>query len=281
MAEHLVNMEWVKENLQNPEVRIIDCRFVLGQPAVGKEVYVSGHIPGAFYFDLEEDMSGPKKEHGGRHPLPDIAEFARKLAEAGVDENVKVVAYDDQGGAMASRFWWLLQYLGHSTVYVMDGGFSQWSAKGYPVTTDLPTVEVQMFKPNVQEQMLVGMEYVRERIGKEGTVLIDSREPKRYLGLEEPIDFKAGHIPSAVNHFWKDSLNEQGMWKSRQEQKERFKDVKDTDEILVYCGSGVTACPNILALKQAGFNSVRLYGGSWSDWITDPDNPIETKKDAE
>ncbi|MFC4767855.1 sulfurtransferase [Effusibacillus consociatus] len=281
MAKHLVSMECVKDQLENPKVRIIDCRFVLGQPTVGKEEYLAEHIPGAFYMDLEQDLSGPIKEHGGRHPLPDLAEFPRKLGNVGIDETVTVVAYDDQSGAMASRLWWLLQYLGHPEVYVMDGVFSQWKAKGYPVTAELPKAESKTFTAKVQKHMLVNMEEVKERIGKEGTIIIDSREEKRYKGIEEPIDRVAGHIPSAVNHFWKDGLNERGTWKTRDEQKERFQAVKPSDEVIVYCGSGVTACPNVLALKEAGYTNVKLYAGSWSDWITYPENPIATKKEKE
>jgi thiosulfate/3-mercaptopyruvate sulfurtransferase len=279
MGKHLVSMEWVKERLESKDVRIADCRFVLGQPAHGREAYWVEHIPGAVYFDLEQDLSGPKQAHGGRHPLPDLAEFARKLGHAGIDEKITIAAYDDQGGAMASRFWWLLQYLGHTEVYVMDGSFSQWKAKGYPVTAELPAVEPRIFTPNLQGHMLISMEEVKQRIGKEGTVIIDSREAKRYKGIEETIDPVAGHIPRAVNYFWKDSLNEAGFWKSEAEQRERFRAVNPSDEIIVYCGSGVTACPNILALKEAGYRNVKLYAGSWSDWISYPENPIETDQD--
>ncbi|GAB7058246.1 MULTISPECIES: sulfurtransferase [unclassified Paenibacillus] len=281
MSTYLASMEWVNGQLRNPEVRIIDCRFIMGQLTAGKEAYKAEHIPGAYYFDLEEDMSGTIKEHGGRHPLPDAEDFAQKLGLAGVDENVTVVSYDDQGGAMASRFWWLLQYFGHSKAYVMNGGFSQWKANGYEVTPELPAACPRIFKPAIQQQLVASMEEVKGKIGKEGIVLIDSRETKRYLGLEEPIDFKAGHIPSAVNHFWKDSLNDQGTWKSGKEQRERFKGIQDSDEILVYCGSGVTACPNFLALKEAGYKNVRLYSGSWSDWISYPDNPIAAGRETE
>lgn len=282
MSKYLVSMEWVREQIregeENPQVCIVDCRFVLGQPDAGKEAYSAGHIPGAFYLDLEQDMSGPKQVHGGRHPLPDVGEFSRKLGGIGIGENVKVVAYDDQGGAMASRLWWLLQYLGHRGAYVMDGGFSQWKTKGYPVTQEVPVAKFGTFRPQVQDQMLVDMETVKAKLGKEGTVLLDSREEKRYRGVEEPVDTVAGHIPGAVNYFWRDGLDEQGMWKSTEEQKRRFGGIDPSKEIIVYCGSGVTACPNILALKEAGYRNVKLYAGSWSDWITYPDNPIETEK---
>ncbi|GAX90276.1 sulfurtransferase [Effusibacillus lacus] len=284
MAKNIVSPEWVYEHLQNLKVRIVDCRFVLGQPTAGREAYLVDHIPGAFHMDLEKDMSGPKQQHGGRHPLPDVGEFSRKLGEIGVDESVTVMAYDDQGGAMASRFWWMLKYLGHSNVFVMDGGYSHWKEKGFPVTSEVPSATAtaagsRIFTPRVQEHMLVTKNDVKARLGKEGTILIDSREGMRFKGIEEPIDPVAGHIPGALNYFWKDGLNQQGSWKSPEELKQRFSEVDPSQEVVVYCGSGVTACPNFLALKEAGYNNVKLYAGSWSDWISYPDNPIATEKD--
>ncbi|WP_018130884.1 sulfurtransferase [Effusibacillus pohliae] len=280
MERSIVSQEWVKQQLENRQVRIVDCRFVLGQPAAGRQAYLTEHIPGALYVDLEQDLSGRKQRHGGRHPLPEVARLAAKLGGLGIDHSVQVVAYDDQGGAMASRFWWLMRYLGHTRAYVMDGGFLQWKAKGYPVTEELPSVQPATFIPQVQKHMLVSMQEVKDRIGKPGTVIIDSREAKRYKGVEEPIDPVAGHIPGALHYFWKDGLNEQGTWKSGEEQRRRFAKIDPADEVIVYCGSGVTACPNILALKEAGYQNVKLYAGSWSDWISYPDNPVERDKDA-
>ncbi|MGZ4032297.1 MAG: sulfurtransferase [Tumebacillaceae bacterium] len=278
MQTHVVSLEWVAEHLNDPQVKLVDCRFVLGQPDAGSTAYAAGHLPGAVYFDLEKDLSAPKSAHGGRHPLPDIAAFAEKLGQAGIDQTSTVVAYDDQGGAMASRFWWLMQYVGHSSTVLMDGTFSQWQAQGQPVTTEVPHAEQVTFAPHVQEHLVVHVEDVKQRLGKAGTVLIDSREGKRYAGLEEAIDPVAGHIPGAVNHFWMEGLTADKTWKSAVEQKARFEDVNPADEVIVYCGSGVTACPNILALKQAGYENVKLYAGSWSDWCSYPDNPIATKK---
>jgi thiosulfate/3-mercaptopyruvate sulfurtransferase len=272
----IVDFAWLREHLNDPSVVIADCRFILGQPDAGRTAYEAGHIPGAVYFDLERDLSGPIGRHGGRHPLPDIASFAQALGQAGIDSSKTVVVYDDQGGAMASRLWWMLRYAGHDNVKLLDGGYGSWQAAGHPVSTEAPQVHQTVFEAAPQPDMLLSTEDVKSRLGKAGTTLIDSREPRRYLGLEEPIDPVAGHIPGAVNYFWKQSLDESGRWKRAEGQQERFAGLKRDEEVVVYCGSGVTACPNVLALTEAGFTDVKLYGGSWSDWISYSDNPIAT-----
>lgn len=273
--KNVVSMNWLKNNLDNADVKVVDCRFTLGRPAVGFGEYQRGHIPGAVYLDLEKDLSGPQGA-AGRHPLPDVLTLAEKLGELGIDESVQVVAYDDEGGTMASRLWWLLKYLGHGHVYIMDGGYSAWQEEGFPVTKEIPDVTPKTFHANVHPDMLVTMLEVREKMAGGDTILVDSRAPERYRGIEEPIDAVAGHIPGAINHFWKDSLDEQGRWKSAKEQAQRFEDIDPDKEIIVYCGSGVSACPNILALKEAGYQRVKLYPGSWSEWISYPENPIAT-----
>lgn len=274
--KHIVSQEWLFEHGTDDHIVIVDCRFQLGNPSAGPESYAAHHIPGAFYFDLEQDLSGPKQEHGGRHPLPDIQQLAAKLGRVGIHDESLVVAYDDQGGMYASRFWWLLKFLGHDKVYVLDGSYSQWKEAGYPVTDEPPVEHPSDFTPRVRSEMLVNVEQVKERMGQQGTVLIDSREERRYLGIEEPIDKVAGHIPGAKQRFWKDSLTAEGAWKAAAEQQSRFADLQDAKEIIVYCGSGVSACPNVIALSEAGFSNVKLYSGSWSDWITWEDNPIAT-----
>lgn len=272
----IVDFAWLREHLNDSNVVIADCRFILGQPDAGRTAYEAGHIPGAVYFDLERDLSGPIGRHGGRHPLPDIASFAKALGQAGIDSSKTVVVYDDQGGAMASRLWWMLRYAGHDNVKLLDGGYGSWQAAGHPVSTEAPQVQQTVFEAAPQPDMLLSQEDVKSRLGKAGTTLIDSREPRRYLGLEEPIDPVAGHIPGAVNYFWKQSLDESGRWKRAEGQQERFAGLKRDEEVVVYCGSGVTACPNVLALTEAGFTDVKLYGGSWSDWISYKDNPVAT-----
>jgi thiosulfate/3-mercaptopyruvate sulfurtransferase len=274
---HLIQIDWLNEHLEDPQVRVVDCRFVLGNPAAGQQAYAAGHLPGAVYFDLEQDLSAPKQAHGGRHPLPDLEALAAKLGRAGIGADTKVVAYDDQGGAMASRLWWLLTYMGHDNAFVLNGTYADWTAQGLATSQEVTEFARDSFPLNVRADLAVSMAEVQQKRTEEGVVLIDSREAMRYRGEQEPIDPVAGHIPGAVNSFWKDSLNEAGRWKSADEQKARFAendDVAKAKEIIVYCGSGVTACPNVLALREAGYENVKLYLGSWSDWCSYQDNPI-------
>lgn len=276
----VVTVEWLREHIEDENVRIIDCRFDLANPNWGREKYEEEHIPHALYFDLNLDLSSPVKEHGGRHPLPNIEEFADKLSRAGIDEHTTVIAYDSEAGANASRLWWLVNYVGHEKIYILDGGFPAWKENGLPITTEIPVAKRKAFKANIQGHMLVTMEKIREYIHTGADVtLIDSREPKRYAGVEELVDPKAGHIPTAVNYFWKDGILQSGQFKNEAQQQERFQNLAKDKETIVYCGSGVTACPNILALKLAGFQNVKLYAGSWSDWISYPENQIAKEED--
>ncbi|MGG1519433.1 sulfurtransferase [Paenibacillus oryzisoli] len=274
--ENIVSQSWLLGQLGDANIVIADCRFALGQPNSGRTLYEQDHIPGAVYVDLEKDMSGALMAHGGRHPLPDLGGFSILVGNLGIDGTKTVVAYDDQGGAMASRLWWMLKFLGHSEVYVLDQGYTAWKAAGYPVTAEVSQPYPCTFSPKVNRRMLASMDEVKDKLGSPGTVLVDSREERRYLGLEEPIDKAAGHIPGARNFFWKGVLGENGAWKTAAEQEQHFASLRDAEEIIVYCGSGVTACPNVLALSEAGFDNVKLYSGSWSDWISWEDNPIAT-----
>lgn len=279
--KYIVSQEQVKEKLEHGGAVLADCRFQMGSPGKGRESYQEGHLPGAVYFDLEAELSGPVGVYGGRHPMPDLGVLLLQLGQMGIDRDTEVIAYDDQGGAMAARLWWMLRFVGHEKVYVMDGGYSRWVAAGYPVSAE-PTVAAKpkVFGAKVHNHLLVVMEDVREKLGWPGSVLIDSREERRYLGLEEPIDRKAGHIPGALNRFWKDNLTEDGLWKSAAELKERFAGISPDQEIIVYCGSGVTACPNLLALAEAGREDAKLYLGSWSDWISHEENPVATGEEG-
>jgi thiosulfate/3-mercaptopyruvate sulfurtransferase len=273
-VENIVSQTWLLGQLGDANIVIADCRFALGQPDSGRGNYEKDHIAGAVYVDLEKDLSGAKMAHGGRHPLPDLGAFSILVGNLGIDATKTVVAYDDQGGAMASRLWWMLKFLGHSEVYVLDQGYTAWKTAGYPVTDEVPAAFPRIFSPKVNRSMLASMDEVKDKLSQPGTVLVDSREERRYLGLEEPIDAVAGHIPGARNYFWKGVLNEKGAWLSAAEQEQHFAGLRDAEEIIVYCGSGVTACPNVLALTEAGFANVKLYSGSWSDWISWSENPI-------
>jgi len=272
--KHIVSVEWLAERLTHEDVVIVDTRFQLGQPEAGREAYETSHIPGAVYLDLERDLSAPIGEHGGRHPLPDTQELAEKLGQSGISNQSIVVAYDDQGGAMASRLWWLLRYLGHDQVYVLEAGYTVWQEAGLPVSEAQLSYAAAQFVPQLRPELVVDAAYVRERIGQPGTILIDSREAPRYRGEHEPIDKAAGHIPGARNKFWKEVLTADGRFKSQPELEQSFATLPKDQQLIVYCGSGVTATPNVLGLSEAGYGNVKLYAGSWSDWSSNPDNPV-------
>jgi thiosulfate/3-mercaptopyruvate sulfurtransferase len=273
----LKSFDWTLEHLDHPSVRIVDCRFQLSNSKVGAESYTVSHLPNAVYLNLEKDLSGPVKQHGGRHPLPDLDELSETLSRLGIDENVTVVAYDDQNGAMASRLWWILQYLGHQNSFVLNGSYQSWRQKGLPVDSAIPAFERRNFKPQPRLDMMATVHDVRDSLENRDIALIDSREEKRFKGIEEPIDKVAGHIPGALHYFWQDSLQQDGSWNEKNVLEERFQDLSKNQPIIVYCGSGVTACPNVLALKEAGFQDVKLYVGSWSDWISYSDHPIDPR----
>lgn len=273
---NIVSLKWLLARLYEPDIVIVDCRFLMGQPEAGRELYEASHIPGAVYMDLDKDLSAPVEDtgHGGRHPLPDIFDLTVVLSRVGISNATRVVAYDDQGGAMASRLWWLLKYLGHEQVFVLDEGYSAWVNAEFPVSSEQHVLIPAKFVAEVRHSMLVEMAEVQERLDDESLTLIDSREAPRYRGEVEPLDKAAGHIPGAINRFWKDGLADNGSWKDAAAQTERFADLDSDGELVVYCGSGVTATPNIIALQEAGFSKVRLYAGSWSDWISYPENPV-------
>ncbi|HEX7064932.1 MAG TPA: sulfurtransferase [Bacillales bacterium] len=277
MAEQLVGAEWLARRLEDKELVIADCRFELKDAKAGRKQYKQGHIPGAVYFDLEEDLSGPIGEHGGRHPLPDIDDFVIKLGHSGIDQTKQVVVYDDQNGSFAARLWWMLRYLGHDNVSVLDISFSKWMEEGYPVSSEMPHPEKCEFVPHVNPEMVIDIEGVKEEMGREKVMLIDSRAPERYHGETEPIDPKAGHIPGAFNRFWKENVGDDGKWKTPDELKQQLQWLENKD-LIVYCGSGVTANANVLALKSIG-KEARLYIGSWSDWSSYSENPVATREE--
>jgi len=271
-THHTVPVGWLAERLGQPNLVIADCRFNLGHKGDGQAAYQAGHIPGAIYLDLERDLSAPIGIQGGRHPLPDPEQLAALFSRIGIDETTTVVAYDAQDMAMAARLWWLLRYLGHERVYILDGGFPAWEAAGLPVTQEVPAPTPRTFISRLRPEMLVTAEQVLARPPQ--TVLIDSRAPERYRGEVEPLDPKAGHIPGSTNYFFKENLKPDGTLQAPQALQQRFAALPE-GEIMVYCGSGVTACVNVLALLESGRTNVKLYAGSWSDWCS-RDLPVAT-----
>lgn len=265
----LVSASWLADHLTDPQVAIADCRFSLMEPALGQQQYAEGHIPGAVYFDLNRDLSRPVQKHGGRHPLPDTQSFAQTLSHAGITSGETfVVAYDDSRFAFASRLWWLLRYMGHDRVAVLDGGFNAWKAAGYPITSETTDPMPGQFVPQVRSHWVVDIDAVKQQKDLPGVALVDSREGDRYRGEREPIDPVAGHIPGAVNYFWKDVTDAEGLAHPVSVHQDRWQSLCDADTIMVYCGSGVTACVNLLSLELAGLSTGALYAGSWSDWCS-------------
>ncbi len=265
----VVSCEWLLQHLDDAQVVIVDCRFSLADPQLGRQQYQESHINGAYYLDLNQDLSSRVEEHGGRHPLPNPIELANKLSTIGVhSQKTLVVTYDDSRLAFASRLWWLLRYLGHEQVAVLDGGFSAWKKAGYPVTDVIPEPQIVTFSPDLQPQMEVDISAVKSRKDLPEVALVDSRESERYLGIKEPIDKIAGHIPGAVNYPWQEVTDAAGFLLPQQQQRQRWLELENAKEFFVYCGSGVTACVNLLSLEVAGIPRGKLYAGSWSDWIS-------------
>jgi thiosulfate/3-mercaptopyruvate sulfurtransferase len=268
-APLVVTCEWLFDHLDDPHVIVVDCRFSLVDPEMGRHQYQKSHIRGSYYLDLNQDLSSPVGKHGGRHPLPNPIELAEKLSTIGVNsQETFVVAYDNSRLAFASRLWWLLRYMGHNQVAVLDGGFGAWQKAGYPVTDIIPESRKANFIPNVQPHMVVDFTEVKTRKDISGIVLVDSREKERYLGTREPIDKVAGHIPGAVNYPWLNVTDSAGYLRPQTEQSQHWSELENAEEIFVYCGSGVTACVNLLSLELAGIHKGKLYAGSWSDWIS-------------
>ena len=265
--EPVVSAEWLYEHIDDPQVAITDCRFSLTDPELGRQQYQASHIPGAYYLDLDRDLSSPISQHGGRHPLPNPTELADKLSAMGVNSQTLVVAYDDSRFAFAARLWWLLRYLGHNRVAVLNGGFKGWVGE-YPVTNATQPRDRSRFFSQLQRNLVVDMAFVKTCKQSEGVVLVDSRESERYKGEREPIDRIAGHIPGAVNYPWQEVSDPQGYLHSIAWQRCRWENLMQAEEIIVYCGSGVTACVNLLSLEMAGVNTGKLYSGSWSDWCS-------------
>ncbi len=265
----LVDCAWLAGQLNNPQVVILDCRFDLSDPQWGERQYRHSHIPGAYYLHLDQDLSAPLKRHGGRHPLPVTQEFASKMASLGVDfGKTLVVAYDSSRLAFAARLWWLLRYFGHDHVAVLDGGWLAWQEGQYPVSNTLDIPSPGNFIPQVRTDWIVDIETVKNYQNCPEIILVDSRDRDRYLGKIEPLDPVAGHIPGAINLPWKEVTEPSQKIRSPLEQSQRWQKYQFGSPLVVYCGSGVTACVNLLSLEIAQINNAKLYPGGWSDWCS-------------
>ena len=277
----LVTTDELAKQLSDPDLVVFDTRHDLMNPAKGRQAYDAGHIPGAHFLSVDDDLAGPKTGKNGRHPLPDFAVFAEKINAAGVKPGTQVVIYDDLSGNFAVRLWWMLRWLGHGKVALLDGGFPLWVKEGRPVTKDAPPKRAGAFVPRPHLGDVVDVHFV-DRFRESGEItLIDARTAERYKGLQEPVDPVAGHVPGAVNRFWQKNLNPDGTFKSPQQLRSEYEEMlagADPARAVHMCGSGVTACHNLFAMELAGLPSGRLYPGSWSEWCADPARAVATDK---
>jgi len=278
----LIDAASLQAILGDPGIVVLDCRFDLSNPEGGLRAYLAGHIPGARFADLNKDLSAPVNSDSGRHPLPDPQVLAAALERLGIGDQTQVIAYDEVNGSFAARAWWLLRWLGHGPVAVLDGGLKAWIAAGGSLQSGddkaLPAENLSAvrFTPRADASAVVGTEQVASLLSDPRQVLVDARLPERFTGVVEPIDAVAGHIPGALNHPFTRNLQQDGRFLKAPELRrlweERLKG-QPPRHVVAMCGSGVTACHNLLSLEVAGLSGAKLYAGSWSEWIRDPTRP--------
>lgn len=259
---------------------VVDCSFDLADVRAGRRAYDAGHIPGAHYLHLDHDLSGPKNGRNGRHPLPDRADFVARMAALGLNDDTQVVACDNAAGMYAARLWWMLRWAGHRAVAVLDGGLAAWTAAGLPLAADAPVVPaVGRFSARKPLVTLVRHDEVRANLQQPARLLLDARAPDRFRGENETLDPVGGHIPGARNRLFRDNLGADGRFKPAADLRREFDAVtgaRPAAELIAQCGSGVTACHNLLAMEVAGLHGAALYAGSWSEWCAQPGAPVAT-----
>ena len=285
----LVSCSTLAEHLGDPAWRVIDVRHQLADLGYGRRVYAESHIPGAFFLHLDDDLSGPKTGRNGRHPLPDPDALRQTLGRCGITPATQVVIYDDAGGMVAGRLWWMLRWLGHAHVALLDGGFGRWVKDGRPVDAVVPPAAAVEFKGQEGETGESGESgkvgagtvtaaEVLASIGRAERCVIDARGPDRFRGENETIDPVGGHIPGARNRFFGLNLDDQGLFRPAEDLRREFLAVLAgvaPENAILQCGSGVSACLNLLAMERAGLPGAKLYPGSWSEWCSDPARPVE------
>lgn len=273
----VVAPELLQAQLGHPDWLVVDVRHQLADVGYGERSYAEAHIPGAFFLHCDRDLSAPMTGSNGRHPLPDPQQLATRLGSIGIGRHTQVVVYDDAQGMIAGRLWWLLRWLGHDAVAVLDGGWQAWLESGGAVSAELPQPTPCTFVP-VQRNFAVDVQFVRKMLEAPSMRLIDGRAADRFRGENETIDPVGGHIPGAVNRFFRDNLAADGHFKPASELAAEWGNIlagESAEAVVHYCGSGVSACHNILAMEIAGLSGSRLYGGSWSEWCADPQRPVE------
>ncbi len=274
----LIDTATLAKNLDASDWRIFDLRHDLAQPELGRQQYAEGHIPGATFVSLDTQLSGEKTGRNGRHPLPDAADFMAALGEWGITPGQQIVVYDASGGTFAGRLWWMLRWMGHYSVALLDGGFAKWEKEGRPVTAEVPHYSPTTYR-GAPRTMHVDAAFVAANLGKSEVTVVDARAAGRFAGAGETIDPVGGHIPGAINRPYNQNLAKDGTFKSPQVLAKEFAELlgnRSPKQIVHQCGSGVSACHNILAMEIAGLAGSRLYPGSWSEWCADPKRPIAT-----
>jgi thiosulfate/3-mercaptopyruvate sulfurtransferase len=274
MFSTVVSTEQLAQHVNDPAWVVIDCRFTLTNTEAGRAAYAQGHIPGARYAHLDQDLAGPKNGNKGRHPLPDTQVFAQTLSAWGISADTQVVVYDDSFGAIAVRLWWMLRWMGHDAVALLDGGLPKWQREQRALNADLPQVTTTVFKQQVRRDMVVDTDAV---LSATNALIVDARAEMRFIGEIEPMDPIAGHIPGAKNLPFDDNLAMDGTLLTAAELRELYTELLDgktPNQVIHMCGSGVTTCHNLLAMEIAGLTGGKLYAGSWSEWIADPSRPV-------
>ena len=280
----LVSTAELAHHLDDPAWVILDCQHDLMNPAFGRESYAREHIPGARFISLDDDLAEHAATGRGRHPLPSPETLAAAFSRLGVEAGRQVVVYDSAGGSYAARAWWCLRWLGHADAAVLDGGITRWKAEGRPLTDSVPTWQASRFNAKADHRLQVGAAAILTQIdnpGQPAMRVIDARAPERYDGSAETIDPVGGHIPGALNRFWKNNLDADGRFKQADQLHAELTAMLhglQPQQLVHQCGSGVTACHNLLAMEIAGLPGGRLYPGSWSEWCADPARPVATGK---
>jgi len=279
MFKTLIDPATLAAHLDDPNWIVIDCRFDLADPPKGEQLYLESHIPGARYAHLDRDLSGTKTGANGRHPLPIADDMRTRFGALGIGAGMQVVGYDADSGMYAARLWWMLRYMGHDAAAVLDGGFARWVREGFATRGGAETRAAAIFEGAPREGWRLSAADVLSGLGLPARVLVDARAEPRFRGDSETLDAKAGHIPGARNYFFQRNLAEDKTFRTTEDLRAGWLALlagTPPDQAVMYCGSGVTACHNLLALEHAGLHGARIYPGSWSEWSSDPARPIAT-----
>ena len=280
MHKTIISPSVLAQHLNDPSWVVVDCRFDLAEPAKGEELYRQAHIPGARYAHLDRHLSGAKTGTNGRHPIPPTDELIKTFCELGIGPHMQVIAYDSDSGMYAARLWWLLRWMGHDGVAVIDGGLARWQREGHVMRGGAETPTRATFRGSPRPGWRLTVDEVQAGLGNAARLLVDARSNERYRGMNETLDKVGGHIPGAANYFFQQNLADDKTFKSPDELRAQWAPVlkgREPKDVVVYCGSGVTACHNLLALEHAGIHGAKIFPGSWSEWSADPSRPVETE----